>query len=91
MGLFGNSFNDNKDDFLGGLFDFNHDGVTSSGEKYTAYKIYEDIFEESAEDDKYKWRDYCVDGSEYGVNPEDYEYEHDYLQALEEAQDVCGD
>lgn len=33
------------------------------------------------------WRDYCEDGSEYGLDPEDYETEEEYGEALEEAKD----
>ena len=33
----------------------------------------------------YSWRDICDDGSEYGIDPEDYETEDEYLDALSEA------
>ncbi len=33
----------------------------------------------------YRWREFCEDGSEYGVDPEDYETEEEYEEALEEA------
>ena len=35
--------------------------------------------------DKYEWRKYCEDGSEYDIYPEDYENEEEYQLALEEA------
>ena len=44
-------FNDN--DFMGGIFDFNHDGKTTLDEKIVAYKIYEDVSKEE-NTDKYK-------------------------------------
>ncbi len=31
----------NRNDFLGGLFDFNGDGRTDPGEMFIAYKIFE--------------------------------------------------
>ena len=34
--------------------------------------------------EKYKWRDYCEDGSEYGLDPKDFETEKEYNDALEE-------
>lgn len=35
-------------------------------------------------EDKYSWRDTCVDGIEYNVYPEDYETEEEYIKALDE-------
>ena len=35
---------------------------------------------------KYGWRDTCDDGSDYGINPEEYETEDEYLEALGEAE-----
>lgn len=41
------------------------------------------------------WRDSCEDGSEYDVDPEDYDDEEEYLEALNEAKyewrDSCDD
>ena len=37
--------------------------------------------------DRYSWRETCLDGSEYGVFPELFETELEYLDALEEAQE----
>ena len=31
------------------------------------------------------WRLYCEDGSDYGIDPDDYDTEEEYLEALEEA------
>lgn len=36
---------------------------------------------------KYVWRKYCEDGSEYGVDPMDFETADDYEDALSEARD----
>lgn len=35
--------------------------------------------------DEYAWRNTCEDGSEWGIDPEDYETESDYEEVLEEA------
>ncbi len=32
-----------RDDFMGGLFDMNHDGVTDSGEMYLAFRVWEEV------------------------------------------------
>lgn len=41
------------------------------------------------------WRDFCEDGDEYGVDPEDYDSEEEYEEALTEAKyswrDECAD
>ena len=41
------------------------------------------------------WRDTCEDGSEYGLDPQDYDNEDEYLDALNEAKyewrDFCDD
>ncbi len=41
-----------KDDFMGGMFDFNRDDVTDPGEQYLAFRIWEDVngIEEDDED-----------------------------------------
>ena len=45
------------------------------------------------DEDDYSWRDFCEDGSDYGIFPEDYETEEEYEAALEEAgygwRDTC--
>lgn len=33
------------------------------------------------------WRDFCEDGSEYDIDPEDYDTEEEYMEALEEAKE----
>ena len=68
----------------GGLFDFNHDGKESIGEMYVGYQMYKNWLRRKEEknskadysfvnpvDDS--WRDYCEDGSEYDIDPDDYE------------------
>ncbi len=45
--------------------------------------------------DEYGWRNYCEDGFEYGIYPEDYETEEEYIEALNEEKygwrDYCED
>ena len=87
-----------------GLFDFNGDGKTSMGEKWIAYNIFKECTKDDDEDDDSylygggeddEWREYCEDGSDYGISPEDYEDEWEYEEALDEAKyawrDECED
>ena len=37
------------------------------------------------------WKIYCEDGSDYGLDPDDFDSEEDYLEALEEAKLTYGD
>lgn len=92
------------DDFLnnpfGGLFDFNGDGKEDIGELWFGYKMLEEAakagdpgstgfsFDEEQDD---SWRDFCEDGSAYGLDPEDYETEEEYEDALEEARLLSED
>lgn len=91
------SFWDNP---FGGLFDFNRDGKEDLGEQWLAYKMFEEatkteddeidpIFDDDYDD--HSWRQFCDDGSEYGIDPEDYETEEDYNEALEEAKHAWRD
>ncbi len=32
-----------RDDFMGGLFDVNHDGITDSSEMYLAFRVWEEV------------------------------------------------
>ena len=81
------------DDFFGGFFDFDGDGNTDFFETMLGFKILEDITKtttprssySSSGVDLYDWRDYCEDGSEYGIDPYDYETEEEYEEALKEA------
>ena len=86
----------------GGLFDFNHDGKESIGEMYVGYQMYKNWLKRKEEknstadysfgdpvDDS--WRDYCEDGSEYDIDPDDYETEGEYEEAIQEAKDSWRD
>ena len=98
----GGSFWDNP---FGGLFDFNRDGKEDFGEQWLAFKIFEECTKESEPDhsdfaysphyDYYSWRHHCEDGSEYGVDPFDYETEEEYERAIKKAKyawrDTCED
>ena len=88
--------NDGKKPERAGFFDFNRDGKVSLGEHWIAYQIFKDCmrqedqrddflgddFFSSPAPDPYAWRCHCRDGSEYGVDPEDYETEQAYEDAL---------
>ena len=50
-------------------------------------EIMDDIGNE--EDAKYAWRAYVEDGSDYGLYPEDFEYEYDYEEALDAARETA--
>ena len=43
--------NPNRNDFLGGLFDFNGDGRTDAGEMFIAYKIFEATTKDGPDDE----------------------------------------
>ncbi|MEG2839319.1 MAG: hypothetical protein RR892_06800 [Lachnospiraceae bacterium] len=105
----GKSGKDNKKPD-GGLFDFNKDGKTTWIEKTIAFKMFEKFQKENEDadlddllldcdldfdSDTYEWRISCADGSEFGVDPEDYETEEEYNEALAEEQyawrDICED
>lgn len=42
-------------------------------------------FDPDENESAFDWRKYCEDGSEYSLDPEDYETENEYEEALEEA------
>lgn len=44
-----------------------------------------DFDDDIDESDKYEWRLFCEDGSDYDIDPEDYETEEEYIEALDEA------
>lgn len=91
--------NKGKNDFLGGLFDFNSDGKTSLSEKYIAFRVFEECTKEDRKTndfftdpppvsnalEKGDWRSKCNSGFEFGVFPEDYKTEEEYNEALEYA------
>ena len=59
---------------------------------HSSYVDSSDALQPSQEDeDKYEWRDYCEDGSDYDIYPEDYETEEEYMEALQEAKDEAED
>jgi len=91
-------------------FDLDRDGKKGAIERALEFMVIEDIFSEESEDDdswdsseyeydsdsgKYDWREFCEDGSEYDVDPENYETEDEYEEALQEAKygwrDTCED
>lgn len=91
------SFWDNP---FGGLFDFNGDGKEDLGEQWIGFKIFEDITKNDDDSSSYggssydfdddssvdtSWRTFCDDGSEFGIFPEDYLTEDEYLAALKRA------
>lgn len=65
-----------------GIFDFNGDGKKSLIEKWIEYNIYkecttddesdDDAYFYDGEENNHSWRDFCKDGSDYGLSPEDY-------------------
>jgi hypothetical protein len=85
-------------DFLDSLFDTDGDGRLTIFDDILDYQIYKDATkgmnknnsDSADEDDEYDWREYTEDGSEYGIDPIDFEREYDYLVALEEAQKAAG-
>ena len=93
----------NSNDFLGGLFDFNHDGKTEFTERLVGYKIIRDSIKntsdssrtgdswDSSEEDPYAWRDTCERDYEVSVSPEDYETEEEYLEAVQEERHAWRD
>ena len=44
-----------------------------------------DPFDTFADEPDYSWRLYCEDGEDWGIDPEDYETEEEYEEALENA------
>lgn len=79
---------------LGGLLDFNRDGKTDLFELYLARDLYNSCINKnestssySRSSKRYDWRDDCEDGSEYDIDPYDYECKSDYLEAIEYAEE----
>lgn len=79
-------------DFLDSLFDVDGDGKITDFDFDLDYFLYDQVMNEKnnngnagSDDDNYSWREYAEDGSEYGLYPEDFEYEYDYEEALEDA------
>lgn len=92
---------------FGGLFDFNGDGKTDLGEQWIGHMIINECMKEDKEDTysgtpffgsssaDVSWRLYCEDGSEYGLDPEDFSSEFEYEEALAQAKvawrETCED
>lgn len=79
-------------DFLDSLFDTEGDGKVTDFDFDLDYFLYDQVMNEKnnngnagLDDDDYSWREYAEDGSEYGLYPEDFEYEYDYDKTLEDA------
>ena len=47
--------------------------------------VFREIRETKVNDNRYAWRLNCIDGSEYGIFPEDYETRDEYNEAIAEA------
>lgn len=99
----GGSFWDNP---FGGMFDFNGDGKEDFGEQWIGFNMIEEWSKGTTPKSSYSdfpsltsvfhsWRDDCIDGSEYGIDPEDYDTEEEYEEAIEEAKyawrETCED
>lgn len=82
---------------FGGMFDFNGDGKTDFGEQWIGHMIINECMKEDKEDTYSdttflgsssvddSWRLYCEDGSEFGLDPEDYASEYEYEEAIAQA------
>lgn len=62
---------------------------------YSSDYIDHSIFGDDNDDIDTSWREFCEDGSDFDLDPEDYETEEEYEEALREAQtawrDTCED
>lgn len=71
------------------------DCTKEEGNDFSDDYIYHSILDEDGPSVDISWRDYCEDGSEFDLDPEDYESEDEYSDALEEARgawrDTCDD
>lgn len=72
-------------------FDFNRDGKVNFWDHFLAYGAHEAAMdavrrEKNANigEEEYSWREEYEWDAEYGVDPEDYETEDEYLEALNE-------
>ena len=83
-------------DFWDSLFDVDGDGKITDFDFDLDYFLYDQVMNDEnnngnacLDDDDYSWREYAEDGSEYGLYPEDFEYEYDYEEALEAAREAA--
>ncbi|MBE6818962.1 MAG: hypothetical protein E7517_07405 [Ruminococcaceae bacterium] len=77
-------------------FDLDGDGeydIFEEAGRQTNHLITMGVFDDDDGDYDYNddWQDYCEDGSEYGLYPEDFDDEEDYEMALEEAREAEED
>ena len=75
------------------MFDFNGDGSIDLGEALIGYKVVNDALDNLRGDaDLYDedddWRDFCEDGSDYDLDPQDFSSEEEYEKALEQAREA---
>lgn len=66
----------------------------SSGSGLLYDSLEDDSLDEFADEEasaNLDWRLYCEDGSDYGIDPDDYDTEEDYLEALAEAKLIHAD
>lgn len=54
---------------------------------YSSDYIYHSVLDDDDDAIDTSWRDFCEDGSEFDLDPEDYETEEEYEEALEEAKE----
>lgn len=81
----GGGFFDNP---FGGFFDFNGDGKEDPVEIFLAYKMFDEMTKEDNDSDSLEddlWWDFCDDGSEYSVDPYEYDSEEEYKEVLKDA------
>ena len=69
---------------FGGIFDFNHNGEFDMIEQTFAYHFL-DQQNSTCSQTNDSWRETCEDGSEFFIDPTDYETEEEYDDALQEA------
>lgn len=72
------------------ILDLNRDGKVDGAEKVLGLMMLHEMTKtKEVKKDLWSWREYCEDGSEYGIFPDEYETEEEYEEALEEARDEC--
>lgn len=72
------------------IFDFDRDGMHSATETLMAEDFLCDDESESS-DDESDWESSFKDDSEFGIDPDDYDDEDEYMEALEEARAQKGE
>jgi len=70
------------------IFDFNRDGKVDLMEHFFAYETFQSINNKVTRSNSNNydtdWRGTCEDGSDYGLDPYDYDTEEEYMDALED-------